>query len=400
MKMHHSRAGFALVVTVLLLGLLMLVVYGLSALGRVGMEISASGTYQVQARQHALLGLGEAMARLEREAAGDDRCTGMAGITGISEGANQPARLWCGVWDRNGQFVRWLVSGASGPIVPSLNGPDSLVILGAGALGADGNDHEHIRVLSQPVIVNTRERAGVTLGRYAWWVGDEGVKLSAVLPDEKHGIDELITLPPDAPLLANTLTYEQIGLVPATVSSAVLAGQLRTNFHALGRTHLSLVGGVSLPGRLNVNTTSARYWRGVAATYNRLKPVTAAAIPAAAFGSWMRDHLPLADPAAGKSASAPYASVDLFLNGAALSGALGENSGLQQAFVEVMRPWLAVRSDTFRVRAYGESLNPAGGAVESVAWCEAILQRVKDDPAGSEGRFIITYFRWLGPEDI
>ena len=48
-----------------------------------------------------------------------------------------------------------------------------------------------------------------------------------------------------------------------------------------------------------------------------------------------------------------------------------------------MRPWLALRSDTFRVRSYGDSVNRSDPArVESVAWCEAIVQRVKGEPTG------------------
>ena len=66
-----------------------------------------------------------------------------------------------------------------------------------------------------------------------------------------------------------------------------------------------------------------------------------------------------------------------------------------------MRSWLAVRSDTFRIRAYGDAVNPSDPTkVESTAWCEAIVQRIKDDPASPRGRFVITYFRWLSPDDI
>lgn len=397
----RDQSGFALVITVLLLGLLVLVVYCLSVLSRVGTDISASGTYQTQARQNALLGLSQAVGGLQRYAAEDDVITGMAGITGVPEGANQPARHWCGVWDRNGQFFCWLASGESGPIVPGLTGSDALALVGSGSVGADGSDREHVRTLLLPVTVNTRDRNDVALGRYAWWVGDEGVKLSAVLPNEKHGIDELVTLAPDAPLLANALTYEQVGLVPATVSAAVLAGQLRSSFHAMGRTHTGLVGAVPVAGRLNINSNSARYWRGVAATYNRLKPSSAAAISPTGFGLWMRDHVPLADPGAAKAANAPYPSVDLFLNSEALAGGLQNNGGSLLVFGDVMRPWLTVRSDTFRVRAYGEAFNPSDATrVESAAWCEAIVQRLKDDPGSSKGRFVVIYFRWLGAEDL
>ena len=72
----------------------------------------------------------------------------------------------------------------------------------------------------------------------------------------------------------------------------------------------------------------------------------------------------------------------------------------------VLTPLLAVRSDTFRIRAYGDAMNPAdaglaGATPESVAYCEAIVQRTtEDDPGGNGKKFVITYFRWLGPDDI
>jgi len=53
---RSSQSGFALVITVVLLALLVLAVYSLATLSRVGADVSATGNYHVQARQHALLG--------------------------------------------------------------------------------------------------------------------------------------------------------------------------------------------------------------------------------------------------------------------------------------------------------------------------------------------------------
>ncbi|MES1168439.1 MAG: hypothetical protein ABUL61_04650, partial [Oleiharenicola lentus] len=154
--------------------------------------------------------------------------------------------------------------------------------------------------------------------------------------------------------------------------------------------------------RLNINSTSARFWRGVAATYNRLKPAGSPAIGSpAGFASAMSLLFTAADPGAGKTANGPYPSVDLFLNSAALTQALATSGGSLLEFGNVMRPWLATRSDTFRIRAYGDALNPSDPArTEATAWCEAIVQRVKENPSATTGRFVITTFRWLGPEDI
>ena len=152
---------------------------------------------------------------------------------------------------------------------------------------------------------------------------------------------------------------------------------------------------------MNINTTSHLFWRGVAATYNRLKSASAPAISPVAFADRMRDQFLAADPGAGKKANGPYPSVNLFLNSTALTGALSASGGSLLDFGDVMRPWLTVRSDTFRVRAYGDAVNPSDPTrTEATAWCEAIVQRTKDNPGDSSGRFVITYFRWLGPDDI
>ncbi|MFZ5494152.1 MAG: hypothetical protein ACOZE5_02290 [Verrucomicrobiota bacterium] len=398
---EKPAAGFALVITVVLLALLVLVVFALSTLSRVGAAVAATGNQQVQARQHALLGLSQAVGVLQRYAAEDDVLTGIAGLTGIPSGPNQPARHWCGVWDRDGDFLHWLASGADNAPIPVLDTGDTFALVANGSLGADGSEKEHVRAPLQPVEINTRDRASVRLGAYAWWVGDEGVKLSAVLPEERHAIDTLITLAPDAPPLTSALSYEQIALVPTTITPTALAGQLRANFHALGRAHLGVTGPVPVAGLLNINTTSHPFWRGLASTYNRLKPSSAATLSPVAFADWMRDHFSAADPGAGKAANGPYPSVDLFLNSAALTGALTAGGGSLLDFGDVMRPWLAVRSDTFRVRACGDAVNPADPTrTVATAWCEAIVQRVKDDPAATSGRFVITYFRWLGADDI
>jgi len=79
---------------------------------------------------------------------------------------------------------------------------------------------------------------------------------------------------------------------------------------------------------------------------------------------------------------------------------------------------MAARSDTFRVRTYGEARNPVTGEINGRVWCEAIVQRVpefaggeaaetklSDLTAGGESatfgrRFVVTQFRWLGADEI
>lgn len=77
---------------------------------------------------------------------------------------------------------------------------------------------------------------------------------------------------------------------------------------------------------------------------------------------------------------------------------------------------ISVRSDTFRVRSYGNSVSK-NGQVQAEAWCEAIVQRVPDfvDASQTPGterdqlnavnqnfgrRFQIVSFRWLAPQEV
>lgn len=95
---------------------------------------------------------------------------------------------------------------------------------------------------------------------------------------------------------------------------------------------------------------------------------------------------------------------------------------MQQDIIQASSAAMAVRSDTFVIRTYGETVNPATGATEGRAWAEAVIQRFPDfvDPsmpaetdlasAPSSAakttnenlgrRFQVVGFRWLSPDDL
>jgi hypothetical protein len=107
---------------------------------------------------------------------------------------------------------------------------------------------------------------------------------------------------------------------------------------------------------------------------------------------------------------------------AGINSAISEFSSqwLTQAdMLALLAPILFARSDTFLIRSYGESLNPADGRVEAGAWCESVVQRLPEylDAAGDAPgtppdrltsslnrqygrRFKIVFFRWLTRLDI
>lgn len=90
---------------------------------------------------------------------------------------------------------------------------------------------------------------------------------------------------------------------------------------------------------------------------------------------------------------------------------------LQGDLLQALAPTMTVRSDTFTIRAYGESVNASTGRVVATAWCEAKVQRVPDpvESAGTGGsmlqelsnplsafgrQFRLISFRWLNPNEI
>lgn len=59
--------------------------------------------------------------------------------------------------------------------------------------------------------------------------------------------------------------------------------------------------------------------------------------------------------------------------------AVGSPSCLSAAdLLTVLGPTIAARTDTFRIRTYGETVNPVTQKTEGRAWCEAIVQRLPD----------------------
>ncbi|MEO5917270.1 MAG: hypothetical protein ABIS50_23775 [Luteolibacter sp.] len=94
------------------------------------------------------------------------------------------------------------------------------------------------------------------------------------------------------------------------------------------------------------------------------------------------------------------------------SGAPGEVS--QGDILSAIGSFVSVRSDTFRIRSYGDTRN-ASGQVIARAWCEATLQRLPEYVESTDlpeavatapanlnfGRqFKVVAFRWLSPDEI
>ncbi len=404
-----STRGFALVLTLVLLSLLVLLILAMTALVRLESRQVSVAVPHAQARQTALLALRVALAELQRHAGPDDRVTGMAGITGIPPGAGQPARHWCGVWRNDGTFVAWMASGAEGQTIPPLTGPDSVALLANGALGADGTDKEHVRVRKVPIEETDPYGERRVTGHYAYWIGDEGVKLSVgdagyplIEPTVRPAVDEILTgFPLGSSHLASVLTYEQLALVPIP---ALTPGPLQANRHSLTMAHLSLTETPAGPqlraGALNVNTTNARVWRAVAATYNRLHPDAPLGITPTTFANRMRDRM-ASSASAGKGQRGPFLNATAVAESGLLEVALKGSGVDPEEFVAAFSNVLVARSDTFCLRAYGDAASPVDPSDRAAqAWCEARVQRYPEAYPGAGRRFAVLAFRWLGPGDL
>lgn len=423
----HRRQGFALVLTLALLALLVLAIYALSALTRVGSQVATTGTYQVQARQNALLGMNLALGQLQQFAGPDKSVTGTADIV---PGTKQVNSRWTGVWLETDNTPRWLVSGIQNPDsydpgfdfgVENADGrkilPKSvadIVLVGSGSTNTSTTTDRYFpgdAVLVPRVPIPSYDAAGtqVTTGDYAFWVGDEGVKLSAALPGENppgapaaatHALGELPGgWTPNPANALKALSYEQL------INAGAGTVSIKSTFHGATLGH---VGYLDYPakraGLINVNSAGTRLWQGVMGTFD---PTKTAAVKKAFAADIARVW---SSSGVDKIPNGAFRTVAGFFDFSpvvddAITGPPGSPRANLVAFKNAIRPWLTTRSDTFRIRAYGDALNPwpevgqAVGKVEATAYCEVIVQRVKDS-ATTDGRFVITYFRWLGPDDI
>lgn len=216
------KAGFALVATLTLMVLLVVLAVGLLSLSSVALRASSQGKAQAEAQANARLALMLAIGELQTLTGPDQRITATAQLASTSQPVLNPN--WTGVW-RNAvtqstipgesapspQLLSWLVSGnqaagqplgsedASPAFTPDMNfnrntaqlrpgsADNSVTLLGRGSVelsvsDVNGDGVEDGGGVAAP-LVEIREPQGKVTGRYAYWVGDEGVKARINLND-------------------------------------------------------------------------------------------------------------------------------------------------------------------------------------------------------------------------
>lgn len=199
-RLRIRQRGVALILTLVLLSLLVIVMLALVGLTRVESSSAENVKDVAAARQNALQGMNIALGQLQRYAGSDKQNTARSDITGVTA----PNQLYfTGTWDDTGTLTSWLVSGnendptgtgsgitpaealdASGGTFPVNDATSQVYLLGRNSVTADADG---VLVAKQAITAPAGSVPGFTtaetVGHYAWWVGDEGVKVSASLID-------------------------------------------------------------------------------------------------------------------------------------------------------------------------------------------------------------------------
>lgn len=282
---QDRRSGFALLITITLLAFLVLLLVSLASLTRVETQVAANNQQLSQARQNALMALNVALGRLQSLAGPDQRITATADII---PGVHNDKRRWTGVWNTTAAspVPEWLVSSAAATppagaasVTTELAPAGTVPLLGINSVDTDDDNTlgNAVVVETQPII--SASVPGIpgdqTIGHFAYWVGDEGVKAKVSLRDpwsastatndeqayrlrvaQRAGI-ERVDLATDTPLstaypanhadLPKVLGLKQLSLVP-TGDSDRLNAATRTRFHDLTASSYSVLADVAQGG--------------------------------------------------------------------------------------------------------------------------------------------------------
>ena len=201
---RSPRPGFALVVTLVLMVLLSILALGLLSLASVELRTSGVSKHDAIARQNALLAMQLAIGELQKHLGPDKRTSANAELVDALFEDTNPH--WVGAWNTEGGFRTWLVSGNEQTIVPADPTQDAtsaahnpgavlatgtisdpgVILVGAASAGEASTpgspDNKH-HVVAPAVALRSPDSS--LLGRYAWWVGDEGGKANLAAAVEK-----------------------------------------------------------------------------------------------------------------------------------------------------------------------------------------------------------------------
>lgn len=191
--------------TLTLMVLLSILALGLLSLASIELRTAGVGKHDSIARQNAILAMQLAIGELQEHLGPDQRTSANAGLVDSSYEKKNPN--WVGAWNTEGGFRNWLVSGNENTTIagkPENDAPapahspgtslatagstaPGVFLVGKHSAGSDTGDH-----VTAPAVELKSSLSGKPEGRYAWWVGDEGVKANMAatvleLPDASAG---------------------------------------------------------------------------------------------------------------------------------------------------------------------------------------------------------------------
>lgn len=195
-KTPLSKRGFALVISIALMVLLLILTVGMLSLSTISLRSSSHAEAMAAAKANARMALSLAIGELQKWSGPDKRITTAAdqlaagGGKGDETAAAPGRRHWTGVyksWDAaaekrpSPEFLAWLVSSPE-PQTRALDDAknasssgEMVRLVGEGTMGKQDQDF-----VDAPLVSGTLE-AGLR-GRFAWWVGDQGVKAALAAP--------------------------------------------------------------------------------------------------------------------------------------------------------------------------------------------------------------------------
>ncbi len=225
-RVSSSRRGFALLITITLLAFLVLLLVSLASLTRVETQVANNSQSLSQARQNALMALNVALGELQRTAGPDQRVTATADLVA----GTHPSKIrWTGVWDATNptSAPTWLVSRANPTVAPVNTGAvpapdaDNIELVGANSTDFTTTPGNRVVVPTQTLTADVPGiGTNVSVGKYAWWVGDEGVKARVNLRDPWAGS------PPATERINSWTTAQRVGIEKLRDASGTALGPL------------------------------------------------------------------------------------------------------------------------------------------------------------------------------
>lgn len=179
-KIQKPNAGFALVITLALMILLVVTAVGLLTLSTISLRSSSSQDAMATARANARMAMMLAIGQLQKHAGPDQRVTLTANINPAGKSPAKSNLAWTGTSDvttvdpissSKDSAISWLVSGNNPD--PSTNHTRSAEWNKGDALALGTLGKSNPETLLAPVVNLTQ---GSKKSRLAWWIGDEGTK--------------------------------------------------------------------------------------------------------------------------------------------------------------------------------------------------------------------------------